>query len=75
MYSRDGDGFELISTLRKESPSARIITISGAVNPHTLLQATRFLGPPDVVRTPIGLVELLHAVECALAHLELGHQA
>jgi len=65
MYMPDGDGFEVMRTLRREVPVPKIIVISGRSSKGELLSAAKLLGADLVLPKPVTMDELLTAVETA----------
>ena len=65
----DGDGFELIATLRKSHPQARIVAISGGgkyLQGNDCLKIARGLGAHTVVMKPFSWEQLQAAMDSAL---------
>ena len=63
MYMPDGDGFEVMRTLRREVPPPKIIVISGRLSKGEFLSAAKLLGADLVLPKPVTRDELLTAVE------------
>ncbi len=59
------DGLETIQGLKKDSPTAKIIAISGDCNadPDSYLFTARAMGASRTFKKPINLAELLDAIE------------
>ena len=66
IYMPDCDGLEVITTLRREFPSIKIVAISGGSGERNLLVAARQLGAQEVLEKPINGDELLKTVAAAL---------
>ena len=63
MYMPDGDGFEVMSALRREIPAPKIIGISGGSSKGEILSAAKLMGADLVLPKPVTMDELLKAVE------------
>jgi two-component system response regulator (stage 0 sporulation protein F) len=59
----DKDGLEVTMALRHESPTVRIIVISGGSGQSDFLDAAKFLGAHRTMRKPFTIAELLQAVQ------------
>ena len=65
MYMPDGDGFDVISTLRREDPAPKIIVISGRSSKGEILSAAKLMGADLVLPKPVTMDDLLTAVKRA----------
>jgi DNA-binding response OmpR family regulator len=65
MYMPDGDGFDVISTLRREDPAPKIIVISGRSSKGEMLSAAKLMGADLVLPKPVTMDDLLAAVKRA----------
>lgn len=63
MYMPDGDGFDVMSTLRREVPVPKIIALSGQSSKAEILSAAKLMGADLVLAKPVTMDELLKAVE------------
>ncbi|HMX90933.1 MAG TPA: response regulator [Nitrospira sp.] len=63
MYMPDGDGFDVMRTLRHEVPAPKIIVMSGGLGKGEILDAAQLLGADLVLAKPVPMDELLKAVE------------
>ena len=63
MYMPDGDGFDVMSTLRREVPVPKIIALSGQSSKAEILSAAKLMGADLVIAKPVTMDELLKAVE------------
>ena len=66
MYMPDGDGFDVMSTLRREAPVPKIIVLSGQASKAEILSAAKLMGADLVLAKPVTMDELLKAVETVL---------
>jgi CheY-like chemotaxis protein len=66
----DGDGLELVNTLRKNFPSIRIVAMTGGgkVSANDYLLMARGFGASGVLRKPFNRDELLTAVKTVETH-------
>ena len=63
MYMPDGDGFDVMSTLRREVPVPKIIALSGQSSKAEILSAAKLMGADLVLAKPVPMDKLLKAVE------------
>ncbi|MBA2485316.1 MAG: response regulator [Nitrospira sp.] len=63
IYMLDGDGFDVMTTLRREVPAPKIIVISGRSGIGEMLRAAKLLGADLILPKPVTMDELLTAVE------------
>lgn len=75
LYMPDGDGFEVITTLRRELPAPKIIAISGQSGTGDMLDAAKLLGADLILPKPVSMDGLLTAVETVLRMARLGEVA
>ena len=68
MYMSNGDGFDVISTLRREVPVPKIIVVSGKSS-DDLLTAAKLIGSDLVLTKPVTMDQLLKAVQTVLGTL------
>jgi len=68
MYMSNGDGFDVISTLRREVPVPKIIVVSGKSS-DDLLTAAKLIGADLVLTKPVTMDQLLKAVQTVLGTL------
>jgi CheY-like chemotaxis protein len=68
LFMPDVDGIELIRTLRRRSPDAKVIAMSGGASDGMLdlLDLAPYLGAAGVLPKPFGLDELVRAIERVL---------
>jgi CheY-like chemotaxis protein len=59
----DSDGLEVTMTLRRESPHAKIIALTGGAGEPNLLEVAKLLGAHRTMKKPLELAELLEAVQ------------
>jgi len=59
----DTDGLEVTVGLRRESPTVKIIALSGGSGHWDYLDAAKFLGAHRTMRKPVTRADLLQAVE------------
>jgi DNA-binding response OmpR family regulator len=65
MYMPDGDGFDVMSTLRREVPVPKIIALSG--QSEGILDAAKLMGADLVLPKPVPMDELLSAVQTVIS--------
>ena len=65
MYMSNGDGFDVISNLRREVPVPKIIVVSGKSS-DDLLTAAKLIGADLVLTKPVTMDQLLKAVQTVL---------
>jgi CheY-like chemotaxis protein len=63
MYMPDGDGFDVMSTLRREVPVPKFIVLSGQSSKAEILTAAKLMGADLVLAKPVTRDALLKAVE------------
>jgi DNA-binding NtrC family response regulator len=65
----DGDGFELIKAIRKESPQTYIIAMSGGgpMSMETCLRIASHMGAHCILEKPFSTSDLLEAISKATA--------
>lgn len=66
MYMPDGDGFDVMGTLRRAVPVPKIIVLSGQSSKSEILSAAKLMGADLVLAKPVTMDELLKAVETVL---------
>lgn len=66
MYMPDGDGFDVMSALRREVSVPKIIVLSGQASKAEILSAAKLMGADLVLAKPVTMDELLKAVETVL---------
>jgi DNA-binding response OmpR family regulator len=69
LYMADGDGFEVMTTVRRHVPVPKIIAISGQSGTKDMLHAAKLLGADVILPKPLQMNELLAAVETVLRHI------
>ena len=57
------DGLEVTMALHRESPTVRIIVLTGGSGQRDFLEVAKLLGAHRTMRKPIMIAELLQAVE------------
>lgn len=62
----DGDGLEVTMALRRESPTVKIIVLTGVAEEGGFLKVATLLGAHRAMRKPVAITDLLRAVEQAL---------
>jgi DNA-binding response OmpR family regulator len=67
----DKDGLEVTMAVRHESPTVKIIAISGGSGQSDFLDAAKFLGAHRTMRKPFTIAELLQAVQQELQESSL----
>lgn len=63
MYMPDGDGFDVLRTLRSEVLVPKIIVLSGQLGQTEMLSAAKFMGADLVLPKPVAIEALLMAVK------------
>jgi two-component system, chemotaxis family, chemotaxis protein CheY len=69
MLMPDGDGVEVLTTLKKTQPRARVLAISGGgtyLRAHDVLNVARGFGANGVLTKPFNRTQLLAAVKQAM---------
>ena len=66
IYMPNGDGFEVMTTLRRERPVPKLIAISGQSASGDMLNAAKLLGADLILPKPVGMDDLLMAVDIVL---------
>ena len=66
MFMPDGDGFDVMSTLRREVPVPKIIVLSGQWSKTDILNAATLMGADLALAKPVGMEQLVNAVETVL---------
>ena len=66
LYMPNGDGFEVMTTLRRERPVPKLIAISGQSANGDMLKAGKLLGADLILPKPVGMDDLLRAVDTVL---------
>ncbi|MBU6435716.1 MAG: response regulator [Nitrospirae bacterium] len=71
----DRDGLEVTMALHRDSPTVKIIVLSGGSGQHDYLDAAKLLGAHRTMQKPIRMAELLEAVQQELqgGSLRKGH--
>lgn len=59
----DKDGLEVTMALHRESPTVKIIVLTGGSGQRDFLDAAKELGAHRTMKKPVTVSELLHAVE------------
>lgn len=59
----DRDGLEVTMALHRDSPTVKIIVLSGGSEQHDYLDAAKLLGAHRTMQKPVTIAELLHAVQ------------
>lgn len=62
IYMPDGDGLEVITQLRQEFPTLKILAVSGRAGQEEMLSAAKLLGADGILPKPLGVEALLTAV-------------
>ena len=63
MYMPNGDGFDVLRTLRGEALLPKIIVLSGQLGQTEMLSAAKFMGADLVLPKPVAIDALLKAVK------------
>ena len=63
IYMPNGDGFEVVTTLRRGLPVPKLIAISGQSGTADMLSAAKLLGADLILPKPVSMNDLLTAVE------------
>ena len=59
----DRDGLEVTMALHRESPTVKIIVITGGSGQRDFLEVAKILGAHRTMRKPVTIAELLQAVQ------------
>ncbi|HSL05528.1 MAG TPA: response regulator [Nitrospiraceae bacterium] len=59
----DGDGLEVTIALRRESPTVKIIVLTGGSEEGDFLKVATLLGAHRAMRKPVAMTDFLHAVQ------------
>jgi len=59
----DMDGLEVTMALHRESPTVKIIVLTGGSGEHDFLDAAKLLGAHRTMKKPVIIMELLQAVQ------------
>jgi len=59
----DMDGLEVTMALHRESPTVKIIVLTGGSGEHDFLDAAKLLGAHRTMKKPVIITELLRAVQ------------
>lgn len=62
LFMPDRDGLEVTMALHRESPTAKIIVLTGGSGQRDFLEVAKLLGAHRTMRKPIMIAELLQAV-------------
>jgi DNA-binding NtrC family response regulator len=57
------DGLEVTMALHRESPTVKIIVLTGGSGPRNFLDAARLLGAHRTMKKPVAIAELLQVVQ------------
>ena len=63
LFMPDRDGLEVTMALHRESPTVKIIVITGGSGQRDFLEVAKLLGAHRTMRKPITVAELLQAVQ------------
>jgi CheY-like chemotaxis protein len=67
LYMPEENGFELLRLIRQEFPATRTIGLSGGFASEPLLKVAEIVGADEALSKPLGIAELLSAVNRVLA--------
>ena len=67
LFMPDRDGLEVTMALHRESPTVRIIVLTGGSGQRDFLEVAKLLGAHRTMRKPIMIAELLQAVDDELS--------
>ena len=71
IYMPNGDGFEVVTTLRRGLPVPKLIVISGQSGTADMLSAAKLLGADLILPKPVSMNDLLTAVETVFPSVRL----
>ena len=57
------DGLEVTMALHRESPTVKIIVLTGGSGPRDFLDAAKLLGAHRTMKKPVAIAELLQAIQ------------
>ena len=63
LFMPDRDGLEVTMALHRESPTVKIIVLTGGSGQRDFLEVAKLLGAHRTMRKPIMIAELLQAIE------------
>ena len=63
LFMPDRDGLEVTMALHRESPTVKIIVITGGSGQRDFLEVAKILGAHRTMRKPVTIAELLQAVQ------------
>lgn len=63
LLTPDGDGLEVTMALHRESPTVKIIVLTGGSGESDFLDVAKLLGAHRTMKKPIAIKELLQAVQ------------